>query len=193
MVAKGGNTFNSTPTKIPTVIVPVNNISSTSTSVPVCTVPGSNPRIISTSYTCIPNGGCTFPNMGFPYGGPYQGQNLQGVNLNPFRQYNTSLGSTSRGNSTSWNGNIPSGGNGPWNINTNWSHHPQMGGNVPGGYPPTNPSTMFGGNPTPPMNTMSGGIPRMNHVLNSSSMGIESSQSFRNLPPQGGNPHWDTS
>ena len=93
MVVKGGSTSNSTLMTIPIVNVPVNNISSTSTSVPVGIVLGSNPRITSTSYTSIPIGGCTLPNIGFPYGGAYQGQNLQGVNLNPFRQYNTSLGS----------------------------------------------------------------------------------------------------
>ena len=47
--------------------------------------------------------------MSFPYGRAYQGQNLQGVNLNPFGQPNTCLGFASRGNSTPWNGNIPSG------------------------------------------------------------------------------------
>ena len=57
--------------------------------------------------------------MGFPYGRDYLGQNLQGFNLNPFGQPNACLGSTSRGNSTPWNGNISSGGNGPWNMNTN--------------------------------------------------------------------------
>ena len=75
------------------------------------TILDSNPGSRSTSYIGVPIGGRTLPNMGFPYGGAYQGQNLQGVNLNPFVQPNTCLGSTSRGNSTPWNGNIPIGGN----------------------------------------------------------------------------------
>ena len=174
---------------VPTVSMPAINIISTSTSVPVAIVLGSNPGSTSTSYTSIPNVGCTLPNMGFPYGGVNQGQNLKGVNLNPLSQTNPCLGSTSGGNPTLWNGNIPSGGNGPWNMNTNWRNHSKMSGNVPGGYPPTNPSTISGGNPTPPTNTMLRGIPPMNPVLKSSSIGFRSNQSFGNLPPQGGNPH----
>ena len=94
MVVGGGNTFNSTPITIPTANVHVYNISSTITSVPVGTVLGSNPGSTSTSYIGIPTGGCTLPNLGFPYGGAYQGQNLQGVNLNPFGQPNTCIGLT---------------------------------------------------------------------------------------------------
>ena len=109
----------------------VNNISSTDTSMLVGTILGSNPGSTSTLYTGIPTGGCTLPNMGFPNVGAYQGHKLQGVNLNPFGQPKTCLGSTSRGNSTPWNGNIPSGGNGHWNMNTNWRNYPQMSGNVP--------------------------------------------------------------
>ena len=41
-----------------------------------------------------------------------------------------------------------------------------MSGNVSGGNPPTNPSTMSRGKPTPPTTTMPGGIPCMNLVLN---------------------------
>ena len=193
MVYRGGNTSKSTPMKIPTVNVPINNISSTNTLVLVGTVSGSNPGNTSTSYMCIPTGGCTLPNMGFPYGGDYQGQNLQAVNVNPFGQPNTCLGSTSRWKSTPWNGNIPSGGNGPWNMNTNWRNHPQMSGNAPRDYPPTNPCTMFGGNPTPPTTTMLGGIPPINPMLNWSSMYIRGHQSFKKLPPQGGNPHLNAS
>ena len=113
MVAGGGHTSNSTPMTIPMVNVPINNISSTNTLVLVGTVLGSNPGSTSTSYTCIPIGGCTLPNMGFPYGGVNQGQNIQGINLNSFSQTNPG------GNPTLWNGNIPSGGNGPCNMNTN--------------------------------------------------------------------------
>ena len=156
MLAGGGNTSNSTPTKIPTINVAINIISSTNTSVLVGTVTGSNPGSTSTSYIGIPTGGCPLPNMGFPYDGAHQGQKLQGFNLNHFFQLNTCLGSTSRGNSTPWNGNIPSGGNGPWNMNTNWSNHLQMSGNVPRVYPPTHTSTMSRGNPTPPTTTMPG-------------------------------------
>ena len=75
MVVGGVNTSNSTPMTIPIVSMHPINISSTSTSVPVGTVPGSNPGSGSTSYTGIPTGGCTLPNMGFPYGGVNQGQN----------------------------------------------------------------------------------------------------------------------
>ena len=99
MVDGGGSTSNSTPMTIPTVNVHVNNISSTNTSMPIGIVPGSNPRSTSTSYRGIPIRGCTFPNMGFPYGGAYQGKKLQGVILNAFFQPNTCLGSTYRGNS----------------------------------------------------------------------------------------------
>ena len=109
MVVGRGNTSNLNPMTIPTVNMHVNNVSSTNTFVPVGTVTGSNPISTSTSYTGIPIGGRTLTNMGFPYSGAYQGQNLEGVNLNPFGQPNTCLGSTYRGNSTSWNGNIPSG------------------------------------------------------------------------------------
>ena len=143
MVVGGGNTSNSTPMTIPTVSVPAINISSTSTSVLVGTVLGSNPGSTSTSYIGIPTTRCTLPNMGFPYGGVNKGKKLQGVNLNPFSQTNPCLGSTSRGNPTLWNGNIPRGENGPWNVNTNWRNHPQMSGNVPGAYPPANLSTML--------------------------------------------------
>ena len=93
MVVGGGNASNLTPLTIPTINVHVNNIISTNTSVPVGTVLGPNPGSTSTSYTCIPTRGCTLPNMGFPYGRAYQGQNSQGVNLNPFCQPNTCLGS----------------------------------------------------------------------------------------------------
>ena len=183
MVTRGGNTSNSTPMRTSIVSNNSINISSTITYLPIGTVPSSNPGGTSTSYTSIPTTGCTLPNMCFPYGGVNQGQNSQGVNLSPFIQTNPCLGSTSGGNPTLWNGNIPSGGNGPWNMNTNWRNHPQMSGNVSGGYPPTNPSTISRGNPTPPTTTMPGGIPPMNLVLSSSSMGFRSNQYFGNLPP----------
>ena len=121
--------------------------------------------------------------MGFPYGGAYLGQKLEGFNLNPSGQPNAFLGSTSRGISIPWNVNIPSGGNGPWNMNTNWSYHSQISGNALGGYPPTNPSTISRGNPTPPTTTLPTGIPSINPVLNSSSMGIRSNQYFGNPTP----------
>ena len=178
MVIEGVNTSNLTPMTIPTVNMHVNNISLTITSMPVGIVLGSNPGSTSTSYTGIPTGGCTLPNMGFPYGGDHQGQNLQGFNLNPFGKPNTCLGSTSRGKSTPWTSNIPSGGNGPWNMNTNWINHLQMSGNVLVGYPPTNPSTMSMGKPTPPTTTMPRGIPPINIVSNSSGMRPRSNQSF---------------
>ena len=124
MVAGGGNTSNSTPMTIPMVNFLVNNICSTSTLVSVGIVPGSNPGSTSTSYTCIPTGGCTLPNMGFPYGGAHEGKNIQVINLNPFVLPNTFLGCNFRGNPTPWNGNIPGGNNGSWNMISNWSNHP---------------------------------------------------------------------
>ena len=95
MVTGGGNTSNSTMMTTSTVSMNAINISSTSTYVPIGTVPSSNLGGTSTSYTSIPTTGCTLPNMGFPYGGVNQGQNSQGVNLNPFIQTNSCLGSTS--------------------------------------------------------------------------------------------------
>ena len=95
LVVGGGSTSNLTPMTIPMVNVHVNNISSTRTSIPVRTIPGSNPRSTSTSYTGIPSGGCTLPNLGFPFGGAHQGKNMQGINFNPFVQPNTYLCSTS--------------------------------------------------------------------------------------------------
>ena len=100
MVARGGNTSNSTPMKIQIVNLLVDSISSTNTSFSVGRVLGSNPGSTSTSYTSIPTRGCTLTKMGFPYGGAHKGQKLQGVNLNIFGQHNTCLCSTSIGNST---------------------------------------------------------------------------------------------
>ena len=57
-----------------------------------------------------------------------------------------------------------------------------MSGNVSGGNPPTNPSTMSRGNPTPPTTTMLAGIPHINPIPNMSGMGLRSNQSSRNPP-----------
>ena len=81
-------------------------IKKSNTLVPVGIVLGSNPGSTSTSYTSIPTRGCTLPNMGFPYGGAHQGQDIQVINLNPFGLPNTYLGSNSKGNLTPWNGKI---------------------------------------------------------------------------------------
>ena len=121
--------------------------------------------------------------MVFPYGGAHQGQSLQGIILNHFGQPTTCLGYTSRGSSTPWNGNIPTGGNGPLNMNSNWSNHLQMSGNALVGYPPTNPSTLSGGNSTPQTTTMSGEIPPINPIPNISGIGLGSNQSSGSLLP----------
>ena len=82
-VVRGGNTSNSTLMPIPLVNVPINNISSTNNSMPVGIVPSYNHGSTTTSYTFIPTRLCTLPNMGFPYGGAHQSQNIQGINMNP--------------------------------------------------------------------------------------------------------------
>ena len=52
---------------------------------------------------------------------------------------------------------------------------------------------MSRGNPTPPTTTMPWGIPLINPVSNMIGMGLGiSNQYFGNLPPKGGNPHWNT-
>ena len=84
--------------------------------------------------------------------------------MNPFALPNTYLGSNSRGNPTPWNGNIPCGNNGSCNMNANWINPPNMGGNVPRGYPPTDSRTMSRENPTPPITTIQGGIPTINPI-----------------------------
>ena len=79
---------------IPTNNMPYTSIISTITLVLVGIVLGSNPRRTSTLSIVIPTGGCALPNIGFPYGGAYQGQNIQVFNVNPFGLPNTCLGSS---------------------------------------------------------------------------------------------------
>ena len=50
---------------------------------PFGTFLGDNHGSTLTSYTGVPTRGRSLPNMVFPYGGDYQGQNIQGVNMNP--------------------------------------------------------------------------------------------------------------